>query len=90
MPVNIYEGHTLTKKAFVVEETIFRNCTLVECSLFYSGGAFEWVNTSFQNCQWSFRGAAKDTISLLQTLGLIKAGQTPPPTFHVADAGKVN
>jgi hypothetical protein len=89
MPINVYEGVKLAGKAFVVEETIFRNCTLTNCWLYYSGGSYEWQNTSFQNCQWGFRGPAKDTIALLQLLGLMTAGQTPPPNIHI-DATKVN
>jgi hypothetical protein len=89
MPLAVYEGMKLTGKHFVVEETIFRNCTLVNCWLYYSGGAFEWENTNFQDCNWGFRGAARDTIQVLTSIGLLKPGQTPPPNLHV-DKGKLN
>ena len=89
MPIDIYDGVTLKQKAFVIEECIFRNCTLVECSLYYSGGVFEWVNTNFQNCNWGFRGAARDTMQLLATLGIVKAG-APQPISMQSATGKMN
>jgi hypothetical protein len=78
MPIAVHEGDTIMASNFVVEEHIFINCKLKNCRLFYSGGAFEWVNTSFENCNWGFRGPARDTFQLLMTLGMLKQGQMPP------------
>jgi len=89
MPISIYEGVILVRKAFVMEENIFRNCTLIECSLFYSGGVVEWVNTNFQNCTWGFRGPAKETIQVLSMLGLLKSGP-PQPIATPSTTGQMN
>ena len=89
MPINIYEGVTLEGKAFVMEESIFRNCTLIGCSLFYSGGEVEWVNTNFQNCTWGFRGGARATIQVLSMLGLLKSG-AQQPTSVPPTTGQMN
>jgi hypothetical protein len=78
MPMTKYEGRTFSKQVFVLEECWFINCVLRECSLVYSGGPFEFENTTFDNCQWKFRGQAKDTMQLLSMIGLLKAGQAPP------------
>src|SRR5258708_2138191 len=60
MPITVHEGDTIIASTYVVEEHVFINCKLKNCKLYYSGGPFEWVNTSFENCQWGFRGPAKD------------------------------
>jgi hypothetical protein len=90
MPLTVHEADTIIASTFVVEEHIFINCKLKNCRLYYSGGPFEWVNTSFENCFWGFRGTAKDTVQLLVTLGLLKPGQTPAPNITGATSGKMN
>ena len=87
MPITVHEGDTFIASAFVVEEHIFINCKLKNCRLFYSGGTFEWVNTSFENCAWGFRDAAGNTIRLAMTIGMLKQGQMPPPNITGATAG---
>ena len=87
MPITVHEGATLTGVSLVVEEHVFINCKLKNCRLYYSGGAFEWINTSFENCNWNFRGPARDTFQLLITLGMLKQGQVPPPNITGATAG---
>jgi hypothetical protein len=55
-----YEGQTLTKQSFVIEECCFMNCVLKECDLFYSGGDVEWMNSPLENCRWHFRRGPTD------------------------------
>ena len=75
--MNKYEGQTFKRKTFVIEDCLFVNCVLHECDIFYSGGDFEWVNTSFENCSIHWRGAAGSTVRFLQTMGLLKQQQMP-------------
>jgi hypothetical protein len=90
MPITVHEGDTIIASTFVVEEHVFINCKLKNCKLYYSGGPFEWVNTSFENCQWGFRGPAKDTLMLCMTIGMLKQGQAPPPNITGASTNKMN
>ena len=79
MPMTKYEGQTLQKQTFVVEECCFINCVLKDCHLFYSGGDSEFLGGGMENCHWHFRGPALKTIQMAQSLGMLKMPQTPPP-----------
>jgi len=87
MPITVHEGDTIIASTFVVEEHVFINCKLKNCRLFYSGGSFEWVNTSFENCAWSFRDDAGNTVRLAMAIGMLKQGQAPPQNILGATGG---
>ena len=88
LPMTKYEGKTLTKAVFVVEESCFINCTLIDCDLFYRGGDFELPNVRFENCRWHFGGQSLKTIQLQQTIGMLQPFQPPVPPK--GDAAKAN
>ena len=90
MPITVHEGDTVIASTFVVEEHIFVNCKLKNCRLYYSGGAFEWVNTSFENCTWGFRDAAGNTLRLAAMIGMLKQGQAPLQNIHGVSTDKMN
>lgn len=80
--MTVMESQEITHKSFILEDVSFINCKLVNCHLFYSGGEFEWVNTTFIDCSFHFRGAAKNTQSLFQLFGMLKQGKpSSPPTM---------
>jgi len=87
MPITVHEGDTIIASTFVMEEHVFVNCKLKNCRLFYSGGTFEWVNTTFENCTWGFRDAAGNTLRLAMTIGMLKQGQTPPTNLSAITGG---
>lgn len=82
MPITKYEGRTFKGQVFQLEECWFVNCVVRECVIFYAGGSYELVNTTFENCQWKFQGPASLTMQLLTMIGLIKPGQAPPPQIQ--------
>jgi len=86
--MNRYEGKTLNKATFVMEECFFINCVLTDCDVFYSGGDVEWVNTRFDNCRWHFRKEALRTVQTLTQLGMLKA--EPMPVSFQANTAKAN
>ena len=71
MPITVHNNETLKNVALVIEEHIFNNCRLTNCQ-FYGVDSFQWVDTSFENCSWSFRDEARNTIQVLTTLGLLR------------------
>jgi len=60
------EGETvaLDGKAFV-------NCVLIDCVVEYSGSPFMLVDTELKGCRYVFFGAAKGTVHLLQSVGMM-------------------
>jgi hypothetical protein len=79
-------------RSFVIDETVFINCQLTDCDLYYRGGDFDWTNSSFDACRFHWRGPAKRTVDLLRLIGALKEqsqaeGQIPPTTTA---AGKPN
>lgn len=73
-----YRNQTFQGKTFILDEVTFLECKLSDCDLYYSGGDFEWVNSHFENCRFHWRGAAKNTVALLQGMGAFQWPQTPP------------
>jgi hypothetical protein len=87
VPITLHQNETLKNAAYMVEEHIFNNCKLSNCRLIYTGGAFEFVNTTFENCMWGFRSEAAQTIALLMTIGMLKPGQAPPQSMQGTTGG---
>jgi hypothetical protein len=77
VPIIKYEGKTFENQVFLLEECWFVNCVLRRCTIFYSGGSYELVNTTFENCDWKFQGPANLTCQILTMIGLLKSGQAP-------------
>jgi hypothetical protein len=75
-----YEGKTLSKAVFILEDCFFAHCVISDSDLFYSGGDVEWVETKFENCRVHFRGAAQKTVQTLQQIGMLKVGPLPIPS----------
>jgi len=90
MPITVHNGETLKNATYVVEEHIFINCKLTNCRLMYHGGSFEWANTTFENCMWGFRDHARNMMTLMMTLGMLKPGQAPPQSMQGTTGGPVN
>lgn len=84
MPISMHINEQIINTVLRIEEHVFHKCKIINCRLFYDGGPFEWVETSFENCQWSFRDEASNTVRLLQTIGLLKVEQTPPTNLSTS------
>lgn len=82
--MKIYKDKTMSEQTFILEESVFHDCTLKDCDLFYSGGDVEIVNLKLDNTRIHFRGAAKNMIALMQTLRMIPGPIQLPPQVQSA------
>ncbi len=84
-----YRNQTFQGKSFILEEVAFVKCKLTDCDLYYSGGDFDWAETTFEACRFHWRGAAKNVVALAQAVGMINP-QIPPQNLIPPSAHKVN
>ncbi|MGH9404465.1 MAG: hypothetical protein ACRD3D_01360 [Terriglobia bacterium] len=81
-----HRGQKFQGKSFVLDDAAFIDCKLTDCDLYYSGGDFDWVNTTFENCRFHWRGAAKNTAALMHSMQMTPQAspqstlQFPPET----------
>jgi hypothetical protein len=85
-----FKGQSFDGRSFDMDETVFFNCKLKDCDLYYSGGDVEWTETMFENCRWHWRGAAKNTVILAQLIGMIPPQVGAPPAIPKSGATKPN
>ena len=82
--MTVLTGKTFHGENFELEEVVFIDCKLKNCHLFYSGGDYEWANSTFESCHFHFRGPAKKTQELFQQIGLLQTtGQQPAQTAKI-------
>lgn len=85
--VKAYRDKSISNESFVLEEAAFFNCTLKNCDLFYEGGDFQLIESKLDNCRIHLRGAARNTQTLMMTLGMLKAPlQLPAQAIPTAKA----
>jgi hypothetical protein len=74
--MRVLKGQTIENDTVDIDDTYLVNCKLKNCELFYSGKEFAWKNTQFDSCPVRLLGAARNTQSLLRSLGLLKNAPT--------------
>jgi len=87
----LVEGEVLTGKAVVLDGKHFHNCRYTKCTLIFEGGEYAETNTTFDQCNLSFNGAAARTMSVMARFGMIRPVGIPiqPPTAAPNPPGKV-
>jgi hypothetical protein len=83
-----FKNQHFEDRSFVLDETVFVNCKLKNCDLYYSGGDVEIANTALDNCQFHWRGPAKNVFGLLQGFGMLKAPTQQQLPVQVNIAGQ--
>jgi hypothetical protein len=83
-----FKKQSFDGRSFDLDETVFIECQLKNCDLFYAGGDVEMINTKMENCKFHWRGAAKNTVWILQSLGMLKEGLQQNQNQQVNIAGQ--
>jgi len=78
----IYKGAVIA-----MDNKLFINCKVADCTLVYTGGDFGWRGTMIQNCQIHFDGSALRTIGFLRQFGLIPKDFAKPKAPPVKASG---
>jgi len=69
--MKVVSDRTIQKETVVIDDTEFRACTFVRCTLNYTGGEFGLINCAAEDCFCEFFGPAARTIVFLQEVGLL-------------------
>jgi hypothetical protein len=77
--MEVVENQVVSGKTIAIDEKLFDGGRYTNCTFVHSGGEFSWRNTMFDNCHFTFAGAAQRTVSLLGNLGLIPPSGTKLP-----------
>lgn len=64
-----FEGEILS-----IDDTLYSDCVLINCTLEYSGGPVAFERTQMRGCQYVFFGRARRTVHFLQGVGLLGCG----------------
>jgi len=69
--MKVVNDQTIQKETVIIDDTEFRSCTFVKCTLNYTGGKFGLINCAAEDCFCEFFGPAARTILFLQKFGLL-------------------
>ncbi|HDX4047749.1 TPA: hypothetical protein ROG05_000086 [Enterobacter soli] len=62
-------GKTYTNQRVVLDGKAYEECSFVSCSIVYTGnGSISLINNTFTDCNWSFEGAAANTLQFLSVI----------------------
>ncbi len=72
----VIEGKTFTKEHLPLDNHVYRNCTMDECEIHYSGGPFELIDTHITNSRLVLNQPAKNIYSAIQIFKMKSPGST--------------
>ena len=62
----LVEGKSFSKEQISLDNHVFKNCTMDECEIHYSGGPYELIDTHITNSQLILNQPAKNIHSANQ------------------------
>lgn len=68
------QNRTIEGEVLTIDDTLYSDCVLINCTLEYSGGPVAFERTQMRGCQYVFFGRARRTIHFLQGVGLLDCG----------------
>lgn len=65
------QNRTFDGEVLTVDDTLYCDCVLINCTLEYSGGPVAFERTRMHGCHYVFFGRARRTVHFLQGVGLL-------------------
>lgn len=62
----VVEGKTFAKEQLTLDNHVFKNCTMDECQIYYSGGPYELIDTHITNSRLILNQPARNIYSAIQ------------------------
>lgn len=82
-----FRNQSFEGRSFLLDEVAFIGCKLKNCDLYYAGGDVEMLDTGLESCHFHWRGPARNTMALLQSLGMLRVPNQRQTPFQVNIAG---
>jgi hypothetical protein len=62
----VVEGQTFTKTKLSLDNHVYKNCTIDDCDIYYSGGQYELIDTHVTNSRLILNHPAKGIHAAIQ------------------------
>jgi hypothetical protein len=72
----IVEGQTFKQHTLSLDNHVFKNCTLDDCEIYYSGGPYELIDTHITNSRLILNQPAKNIYSAIQIFKMKSPGSS--------------
>lgn len=70
----IVEGKSFKKEQLTLDNHVFKNCEMVHCRIYYSGGPFELIDTHITESELVLNQPAKQIYSAIQIFKMKSPG----------------
>ena len=69
--MDIVRSETISNQHLTIDDTKFIDCTLIDCTLEYSGRPVIFEQTHLKDCRYVFLGDARRFLEFLQIAGVV-------------------
>lgn len=72
----LVEEKTFKSESLTLDNHVYKNCTIDQCRIYYSGGPFELIDTHITNSQLILNQPAKNIYAAIQIFKMKSPGST--------------
>jgi hypothetical protein len=72
----LVEGRNFQRAQLALDNHVYKNCTLDQCQIYYSGGPFELIDTHITNSELILNQPAKNIYAAIQIFKMKSPGST--------------
>ena len=70
----IIDGETLNKSKLSLDNHVYKNCSIDDCDIYYSGGQYELIDTHVTNSRLILNHPAKGIYAAIQIIKMKSPG----------------